>query len=439
MLAAFAILSLLATLGWLYLLAGHGWFWLAEEWLPPVTSKPRRWPPVTAVVPARDEAAMLPETLPTLLAQDYPGELTVVLVDDQSTDGTAGVARGLAAGIQGGHELLIVAGSEPPPGWAGKVWAMAQGAEVAKARMSGGHAVTPGDGAAEPGAWAAGAGADAGAAGAAGAPAAGQPGYILFTDADIAHPRGSVTALVAAADGDRRDLVSQMALLRTATGWERAMVPAFVYFFAMLYPFGRVNRPGGRTAAAAGGCMLVRGQALADAGGLARIKGARIDDVALGQLLGRRPGGRIWLGLSTSLTSRRPYPRLADLWDMIARSAYTQLRYSPWLLAGTIAGLLLLFAVPPLVGAGGLIAALAGGGAGAWLLAATGLGAWAIMSATWVPILRLYRLPPLRAPALALVALLYAAMTVDSARRHRAGAGGIWKGRPLPRRPRATV
>ena len=143
MLAAFAILSLLATFGWLYLLAAHGWFWLTEQWLPTVTSKPRRWPPVTAVVPARDEAAMLPETLPTLLAQDYPEELTVVLVDDQSTDGTAGVARELGAGLPGGHELLIVEGSEPPPGWAGKVWAMAQGAKVATARMGGDHAVGP--------------------------------------------------------------------------------------------------------------------------------------------------------------------------------------------------------------------------------------------------------------------------------------------------------
>jgi hopene-associated glycosyltransferase HpnB len=443
MLAAFAILSLLAMLGWLYLLAGHGWFWLTEQWLPPVSSTPRRWPPVTAVVPARNEAELLPRTLPSLLAQDYPGELTVVLVDDQSADGTAGVARELAAGVPGGRELLIVQGSEPPPGWAGKVWAMAQGAEVAAARMRGGHAIGPRVSASdhsatrrEPRAGASARVAEGMTGSAAGA--GGQPGYVLFTDADIAHQPGSVTALVAAAEGDRRDLVSQMALLRTGNGWERSVVPAFVYFFALLYPFERVNRPGGRTAAAAGGCMLVRGQALAEAGGLARIRGARIDDVALGQLLARRPGGRVWLGFSTRLASRRPYPRLADLWDMIARSAYTQLRYSPWLLTGTIAGLLLLFAVPPLVGGGGLIALARGaGGAGAALLAALGLGTWAIMSATWVPILRLYRLSPLRAPALPLVAMLYAAMTVDSARRHRGGDGGVWKGRPLHRR--ATV
>jgi hopene-associated glycosyltransferase HpnB len=405
MLAASAVVSLLALLGWLYLLAGHGWFWRTDQRLPRVSWTPREWPTVAVVVPARDEAAILPQTLPSLLAQDYPGELLIVLVDDQSADGTAGVARALAVGVAAGRELLIVEGGEPPPDWAGKVWAMAQGADAAAGRAS-----------------------------------AGQPGYVLFTDADVAHPPGSVTALVRAAEGDRRDLVSQMALLRTGNGWERAVVPAFVYFFAMLYPFRRVNRPGARTAAAAGGCMLVRSQALAEAGGLARIRGARIDDVALGQLLARRPGGRVWVGLTTGVRSRRPYPRLADLWAMVARSAYTQLRYSPLLLAGTVAGLALLFAVPPLAAAGGLVAlALGAGGTGAAPLAATGLATWAIMSLTWVPMLRLYRLSPLRAPALPLLALVYTAMTVDSARRHHTGGGAAWKGRTLRRRPRAMA
>ncbi len=437
MLAALAILSLLAMLGWLYLLGGHGWFWLTDQRLPMASSRPRQWPPVTAVVPARDEAAMLPETLPSLLTQDYPGELTVVLVDDQSGDGTARVARAVAAGVRGARDLVVVEGAPPPPGWAGKVWAMAQGAEVAAARTAGGHAVGPSvsAGGYPP------AGHDAASARRAGHPGAGGPGYLLFTDADVAHASGSVTALVRAAESDRLDLVSQMARLRTQNGWERLILPAFVYFFAMLYPFSRVNRPGSRTAAAAGGCMLVRGQALADAGGLASIRDAHIDDVALGQLLGSRPGGRIWLGLGTGVTSRRPHRALADLWDMIARSAYTQLRYSPLLLAGTVVGLVLLFAVPPLVAVGGLIglALGAGIGSGAGALALIGLATWAIMSATWVPMLRLYRLSPLRAPALPLVAMLYAAMTVDSARRHRAGDGGVWKGRPLPRRPRAIV
>jgi hopene-associated glycosyltransferase HpnB len=224
-----------------------------------------------------------------------------------------------------------------------------------------------------------------------------------------------------------------MALLRADSFWERAIVPAFVFFFAQLYPFHRVNRPGARTAAAAGGCMLVRRPALDASGGLAGIRNARIDDVALGRQLKRhRPGGRCWLGLTTDVTSVRPYPGLASLWHMVARSAYTQLRYSPALLAGTIAGLTWLYLLPPaaaLAGAAGL--ALGGGATAAWC-AAAGLAGWAIMSVSFVPMLRLYRLSPLRAPALPLVAALYAAMTADSARRHRAGRGGEWKGRVSP-------
>jgi hypothetical protein len=203
----------------------------------------------------------------------------------------------------------------------------------------------------------------------------------------------------------------------------------------MLYPFRRVNRPASRTAAAAGGCMLVRRRALEEAGGLGRIRHAPIDDVALGRLLGRA-GGRLWLGLATEVRSRRPYPRLADLWSMIARSAYTQLRYSLALLAGTVAGLALLFLAPPLAAASGLALLAAGTDepGKAALLAWSGLATWAIMAATYVPMLRLYRLSPFRAPSLPLLAALYAVMTVDSARRHRGGAGAAWKGRMLPRR-----
>ena len=264
-----------------------------------------------------------------------------------------------------------------------------------------------------------------------GVAAAGDADYLLFTDADIAYAPGAVTALVQAAGGGERALVSQMALLRTDTGWERAIVPAFVYFFAQLYPFRRVNRPGRRTAAAAGGCMLVRREVLAAAGGLAQISGARIDDVALGRLLKRRAGAATWLGLTTSVTSIRPYDRLADLWDMVARSAYTQLRYSPALLAGTLAGLLWLYVLPPVAAVAGLGALAAGGGAAAGWLAAAGLAGWAIMAVTFVPVLALYGLSPLRGPTLPLIALLYAGMTADSGRRHHAGRGGAWKGRTI--------
>src|SRR5579862_3696746 len=313
---ALSIACTAAAVTWAYLVLGHGRFWRAGEWLPPRRAEPDRWPAVVAVVPARNEAAMLPETLPTLLGQEYPGALSVVLVDDCSSDGTAEVAVKL--GLAAGRPLRVIPGAPapgPPGTWAGKVWAMAQGLT-----------------------------------------AAGQPEYVLFTDADIAWQPGALRDLVTAAEADDRDLVSQMALLRTQTRWERVIVPAFVYFFAQLYPFRRVNRPGSRTAAAAGGCMLIRRAALQRAGGLAPISDARIDDVALGRLLKRQPS-RCWLGLSTRVLSVRPYPALADLWQMVARSAYIQLGYSPWLLAGTIAGLLLIYVLPP----AGAITGLAAG------------------------------------------------------------------------------
>jgi hopene-associated glycosyltransferase HpnB len=367
--------------GWVYLALGHGRFWLTSVRLPPVGAgpSPATWPDVVAVVPARDEATVLPETLPALLGQDYPGRFRVVVVDDASADETAAQAR--TAGAQ------VVSGGGPPPGWTGKVAAMA-----------------------------------------AGFAAAAQPDYVLFTDADIRYLPGALTALVRAAVEHDLDLVSQMVRLRTDTGWERLIVPAFVYFFAQLYPFRRINRPRSHTAAAAGGCMLIRRSALIDAGGLARVADALIDDVAVARLIKHRPGGgRIWLGLTEDLTSVRPYPRLADLWAMVSRSAYTQLRHSPWLLAATVLGLVGLYLVPP-------IAALSGLVVGDGVLAALGAMAWAIMAGTFGPMLRLYRLPARRALALPGVAAVYLAMTVDSARQHARGRGGTWKGRPAPAR-----
>jgi hopene-associated glycosyltransferase HpnB len=270
-----------------------------------------------------------------------------------------------------------------------------------------------------------------------GVAAAGECDYLLFTDADIALEPGVVADLVRAAAADDRALVSQMALLRRETGWERWIVPAFVYFFAQLYPFRRVGRPRARTAAAAGGCMLVRREMLAAAGGLERIAGARIDDVALARLLKRGPArARCWLGFTTSVHSRRPYRGLGGLWDMVARSAYTQLRYSPALLAGTVAGLCWLYLLPPVATLGGLAAVAAGGHPAGpavswWWCAGAGLAGWALMTLSYLPVLRLYRLSPLRAPCLPVIALLYTAMTVDSARRHRMGRGGEWKGRAI--------
>jgi hopene-associated glycosyltransferase HpnB len=378
-------ISLLAVAAWIYLFAGHGGFWRTDQRLPPAgRSDPAAWPAVVAIVPARDEAVMLPQTLPTLLNQRYEGRLTVLLVDDESSDGTGEIAARLAR--ESPHRLHVLAGEPTPAGWAGKVWAMAQGLR-----------------------------------------AAGDADYVLFTDADIAYAPGAVSALVRSAVADHRVLVSQMALLRTDTLAERLLIPAFVYFFTQLYPFRLVNRRGGRTAAAAGGCMLVRRSALEAAGGLESIRGARIDDVALGGLL-KRAGGDCWLGFSTDVVSRRRYNGAGEIWDMVARSAYTQLRYSPALLAGTVLGMIWLYLLPVGATAAGL-AVLAGGGP-AWL-AAAGLTAWAIMAVSYLPVLLLSRLSPAWALCLPAIGFLYTAMTVSSALRHRAGRGGEWKGRTI--------
>ncbi len=379
-----------ATLAWLYLLTLRGGYWRTGHRLPPGdrgSGHPwlERPPSVTAVVPARNEADILPACLPTLLSQDYQGQFAVIVVDDDSADDTAKVATELGA--------AVISARPTPPGWAGKVWAMAEGARAVGADTD----------------------------------------CILFTDADVAYAPGVLARLAGAAADGEYALVSQMALLRTGNRPEKLLVPAFVYFFAQLYPFPRVSRPHSRTAAAAGGCMLVRARALAAAGGLAQIRDARIDDVALGRLL-KRAGGRCWLGLTTDVLSLRPYDRLADIWDMVARSAYTQLRYSLALTVGVVLGLAWLYLLPPAAAIAGLVllatAATAGPGA-AWL-AAAGLAGWLLMAVSYAPMLRLYRLSPLRGLSLPLIAALYAAMTADSARRHHRGRGGEWKGRVIP-------
>ncbi|MGV2921954.1 glycosyltransferase [Streptomyces alfalfae] len=369
---------------WLWLLLGQGFFWRTDVRLPP-RRELAAWPSVCVVVPARDEADVLPESLPSLLAQDYPGRAEVVLVDDGSTDGTGGLARDLA-GRHGGLPLTVASPGEPPAGWTGKLWAVRHGIALASAR---------------------------------------DPEYLLLTDADIAHGPDSLRELVAAAHGGGFDLVSLMARLRVAGAWERLVVPAFVYFFAQLYPFRRIGRRGARTSAAAGGCVLLRADAAERAGFPDAIRHAVIDDVALARAV-RRSGGHIWLGLADRVDSVRPYPRLADLWRMVSRSAYAQLRHSPPLLLGTVAGLALVYLAPPLA----LVMGLA---AGDVPCAVAGGPAWLVMTVTYLPMLRYYRQPPWLALTLPLTAFLYLLMTVDSAVLHYRGRGAAWKGRTYAR------
>ncbi|MFE7316966.1 glycosyltransferase [Streptomyces sp. NPDC057555] len=370
-----------SLLAWLWLLLGQGFFWRTDVRLP-ARRDPERWPSVAVVVPARDEAAVLPASLPTLLAQKYPGRAEVFLIDDGSTDGTGALARALAAD-GGGLPLTVASPGEPEPGWTGKLWAVRHGIALARERSA--------------------------------------PEYLLLTDADIDHEPDSLRELVAAARSAELDLVSQMARLRVATSWERLIVPAFVYFFGQLYPFRWVNRPGARTAAAAGGCVLLRREAAERAGVPEAIRHAVIDDVALARAV-KRSGGTVWLGLADRVSSVRPYPGLAELWRMVSRSAYAQLRHRPLVLLGTVLGLALVYLAPP-------AALMAGLAAGDPVAAAPGGAAWAVMCGTFLPMLRYYRQPSWAAPLLPFTALLYLLMTVDSAVQHYRGRGAAWKGR----------
>ncbi|GAA3995051.1 glycosyltransferase [Streptomyces marokkonensis] len=387
------VVSALSLAAWLWLLLARGFFWRTNVRLP-AQEEPDAWPSVCVVVPARDEAAMLPASLPSLLAQDYPGRAEVFLIDDGSTDGTGELACELGR-RQGGLPLIVASPGEPPAGWTGKLWAVRHGVDLARRR---------------------------------------EPEYLLLTDADIAHAPDSLRRLVAAARTGRFDVVSQMARLRVASVWERLVVPAFVYFFAQLYPFrwigkDRADTNGGAgrtgTAAAAGGCVLLRTEAAERARVPDSIRHAVIDDVALARAV-KGGGGRIWLGLADRVHSVRPYPCLRDLWRMVSRSAYAQLRHSPLLLAGTAVGLALVYLVPP-------VAVLVGATTGSTTAAVLGATSWLVMAGTYVPMLRYYRQPVWLAPLLPFTAFLYLLMTVDSAVQHYRGRGAAWKGRTYAR------
>ena len=357
---------------WIVLIAGRGGFWLARERdtrdVPP---EPAAWPEVTAVVPARDEAEVIARSIGSLLAQDYPGAFRVILVDDSSSDGTAELARQTA----GGERLAILTGQPLAPGWTGKLWAVSQG--VAQAGQA--------------------------------------PRYLWLTDADIAHSPDTLRSLVARAEARGLVMVSLMAKLRCESLAERALVPAFVFFFQLLYPFARVNRLTG-IGAAAGGCMLVRNDALAAAGGIKAIRNALIDDCALGAALKRQ--GRIWLALTGRSQSIRGYETVGTIVAMIARSAYAQLGYNPLALIGTIVGLALVYLVPPMLALFGHdLARLAG------------VSAWALMALSFQPMLCFYRRSPLWGLTLPAIAAFYAGCTLLSAWQQFRGRGGMWKGR----------
>jgi len=378
------IVAAVALAIWLYLLLGHGGFWRSAERddgpaAPVGSTPPAAWPIVAVVIPARDEAECIGETIASLLRQGYPGDWSIILVDDASSDGTAAIAHQAAAAHGGATRLDVVAGRPLPPRWTGKLWAHKQGIEAAQSR-------TP------------------------------APDYLLLTDADIVYQPGVLGSLVARAQAKGLVLTSLMVKLRCESVAERALVPAFIFFFQMLYPFARVNRARSATAGAAGGCMLVRADVLRRAGGIEAIRDALIDDCALAAIL--KAQGPIWLGLTERVHSIRRYPDFGDIRSMVARCAYAQLHYSPLLLLGTIAGMSLTYLAPMLL-------ALFGTG----FARICGLSAWILMAIAFQPTLRLYRVSPLWGIALPAIAFCYTLFTLDSALQFARGKGGLWKGR----------
>jgi len=370
-------ISALGLAIWIYLVFARGGFWLGRERDNSHPPRPAALPNVAIVVPARNEAENIAQSVTSLLAQDYPA-FALLLVDDDSSDGTADIARQTAVALGKQDRLTIVSGTPLPPRWTGKLWAVRQGIAAAEEKFA--------------------------------------PKYLMLTDADIVHAPDTLSWLVAHAEEGSRVLTSLTARWRCGNLPERVHIPAFIYYFAMLYPFAWVNRADHAMAGAAGGCMLVRADALRAAGGIDVIRDALIDDCALAAAMKKQ--GPIWLGLTDRVVSIRPYTTWGEIRRMVARSAYTQLNYSPLQLIGCVAGLILTYMVPP------VMALLASGWAQVF-----GIAAWALMAISFQPILRFYRLSPLWGVALPAITFLFMLYTLDSAYQYAAGKGGAWKGR----------
>lgn len=388
------ILTLLPLLAWIYLLACHGGFWRSDQYFVP-SQLPglQQWPAVAAIVPARNEEETIAAVLRSLMAQDYPGPLQIILLDDRSSDATAARAQAAVAAQPSGNRVIVLTGEPLPAGWAGKLWAQQQGIAQAVQRQP-------------------------------------DTQFFFFGDADIVHTPDTLRALVAKAETDCRDLVSLMARLNCRSLWEKLLIPAFIFFFQKLYPFARANDDASPMAAAAGGCVLIRRSLLERIGGLAALRGALIDDCTLAKMV-KRAGGKLWLGLTDTSRSLRIYEELRPIWMMVARSAFTQLRYSAWLLAGTMLGMTLIYLLPPLL-------VLAYPLHGQASIAVVGLVTLLLMAFAYRPTIAYFALPPGWALTLPAAAFLYLAMTLDSARRYWFGSGSHWKGRDYGRQAGAA-
>jgi hopene-associated glycosyltransferase HpnB len=389
-------IALISLLIWVYLLAFRGQFWRTDQRLESQVRQLVDWPKVAIIIPARNEADLVETVLSSLLEQNYAGDFKIYLVDDNSHDDTATIAEKTAYRLGYADRVKIIAAQPLPNGWTGKLWALHQGVEIASQDDL--------------------------------------PDYFLLTDADIRHDQSNLQNLVAKAINEHRDLVSLMVRLRCQSVWEQLLIPAFVFFFAKLYPFRWVNQSNCSIAAAAGGCSLVKRSAIVEIGGIAALKDALIDDCTLAMKVKRRsfelssdtqPTNRyhsIWLGLTSSTDSLRPYDSLSSIWQMVARTAYTQLNYSPWLLIGTIFGMYLVYLAAPI----GIITAAI---SHQLVPLCISILTYSLMTIAYLPINRFYKTPMVYVFCLPLIGLLYSLMTIDSARQHWQGKGGKWKGR----------
>ncbi|MBE9241434.1 glycosyltransferase [Synechocystis salina] len=385
-------ITVISCLIWCFLLGGWGNFWRCDQVLNFDQPSPLKdYPPVAAIIPARDEASVLGQSLPSLLQQHYPGPLRIILVDDQSSDNTGTVAQRIATDLGYGDRLEVVSGQPLPPGWSGKLWAVEQGWQTVQSDKQ------------SPESW---------------------PEYIFLTDADITHGPQTIKALVEKAQRENLALVSLMVLLRCESIWERLLIPAFIFFFQKLYPFPLVNNPHHKTAAAAGGCILIQRSSLQIIGGIEALKEALIDDCTLAQKV-KTQKSPIWLGLTRENWSLRPYDRLETIWQMVSRTAYTQLDYNPLLLLGTLLGMALVYLTAPIA----LMLAIIWGDLP---LALLGSFTWVLMAIAYGPTLKFYGCSRFWGLSLPLIALLYSLMTLDSAWQHWRGRGGSWKGRVYP-------
>jgi len=386
------VLGIIALAIWLHLFFGRGWFWRigklnADRAMTETLSK---WPSVVVVVPARNEAETIERVVTSLMRQDYAGEFSIVVVDDHSNDATASIARQVADENDAPDRLKVVSASALPDGWTGKLWALNEGLSNSTVLHS---AATGANLAAE------------------------VPAYYWFTDADVTHAPDTLQRLLVRAEQEKLDLASLMVLLQAKTLPERALIPAFLYFFLMLYPPGWIADEELGTAGAAGGCILLKRDTLERIGGLAAIRGEVIDDCALANAV-KASGGKVWMGLTRKSESLRAYGTFGEIRDLIARTAFTQLRYSPLILVGTLAGMFLTYVAP--------VVLLFVNDSTARTL---GVVAWLWMTLSFLPTVRFYRLSAAWAPLLPLTAVFYTYATWLSAVRYWMGKGGLWKGR----------